>query len=341
MSVRLNTRNFDEEGSFRRHSWIFSGGSRVEQINKQSPITPLVNSFSTLLYGRNYLKNYENIFGNIGYTKFFESGVKLQLNATYEDRIPLNNTTNFTLFKKDSSRLTPNFPAEKISEQFARHQALLFAIDIQFKPGQKYIQFPSGKVPFGSKYPTFSFNYTKGVPDLLNSQTNFDKWRFSMRDNMNFKLLGNFKYYAGVGGFINDKKVFIQDYQHFNGNLTVAAGEYVNSFQAISYYGNSTTAAFYAFGHVEHHFNGLLTNKIPLFRRLNWHLLAGSNAFYVNKTNHDIEVFAGLENIFKIFRVDVVAAYVNNAAPITAIRIGFGGVLGSSMQSGGGSSNRF
>ena len=59
---------------------------------------------------------------------------------------------------------------------------------------------------------------------------------------------------------------------------------------------------------LEHHFNGLLTNKIPLFRRLNWNLVAGSNAFYVNRDNNYVEIFGGLENIFKLIRVDVVGS---------------------------------
>ena len=136
----------------------------------------------------------------------------------------------------------------------------------------------------------------------------------------------------GIGGFINSKKVFIQDYQHFNGNRSFSASEYVNSFQLAKYYANSTAAAFYSFGHLEHHFNGLLTNKIPLFNRLNWNLVAGSNAFYVNKNSNYVEVFAGLENIFKILRVDLVAAYANGKKGQTGIRVGTGGVIGGSIK---------
>jgi len=102
-----------------------------------------------------------------------------------------------------------------------------------------------------------------------------------------------------------------------------------------SYYENSTTASFYTLAHLEHHFNGLLTNKIPLFRKLNWHLVAGGNTFYVNKNSNHIEVFAGIENILKIFRVDVVMAYLSNREPITVLRIGAGGLFGNSLRSGG------
>jgi hypothetical protein len=323
------------DGKLRRNTWNFSGGSRVTQFNKESPIMPLVNSFSTLLYGENYLKNYENVFGNVSFSKRFENGLRLSVNALYEDRIPLENTSSFTFFKKDSSSLTPNYPFEKITSQFSRHKAFLLSLDLSFKPGQKYIQFPDSKMAVGSNYPTFSVNYTKGINGLLGSDVNFDKWKFTITDDVNFRIAGSLKYKIGIGGFINTRSVFIQDYQHFNGNLTIVASDYVNSFQMASYYANSTFANFYAMAHLEHHLNGLFTNKIPLFKRLNWNLVVGTNTFYINQNSNHVEVFAGLENIFKIFRVDFVAAYINGNIPVTGIRIGFGGLLGSNMQSSG------
>jgi hypothetical protein len=72
----------------------------------------------------------------------------------------------------------------------------------------------------------------------------------------------------------------------------------------------------------------MLTNKIPLFRRLKWNLVAGSNAFYVNRDNNYVEIFGGLENIFKLIRVDVVGAYLNGKAGQVTMRIGFGGLFG-------------
>ena len=44
-------------------------------------------------------------------------------------------------------------------------------------------------------------------------------------------MAGALKYKIGVGGFINRQSVFIPDYEHFNGNRSIAASEYLNSFQ--------------------------------------------------------------------------------------------------------------
>ncbi len=341
-SLVLFSRNVDSAKKLQQYSVYFSGGKRVSDFNKETPFTPFNNTISTLFFGRNYRKTYENNFGSAAFVKKYESGLQFTLAAVFEDRLPLDNTTNFTIFKKDSSRITANYPVEKLAAQFTPHQALLASISLLFKPGQKFIQFPNYKMSVGSKYPTFTFNYTKGIYHAFGSDVDFDKWKFSVGDDKNLKLAGTIKYKLGVGGFLNNRKVYIQDYQHFNGNRAVAAAEYVNSFQLASYYANSTTAGFYSYGHVEHHFNGLLTNKIPLFRKLNWNIVAGTNAFYVNRSNNYIEVFGGLENIFKIFRVDVVAGYQKGSGTLTGIRIGAGGLLGGSISksaNGGGGVN--
>lgn len=330
--VVFNTRDWAADKKIKRQTWSLSGGKRVTQFNKQSPITPLNNSINTLFWGDNFMKIYENWFGSAGFAKRYESGLRFSVNALYEDRLPINNTTNFTVFKKDSVNIRPNYPIEKLSQQFTRHQALLFSIDVSIKPGQKYIQFPNNKVAIGSKYPTFSINYTKAVKNILGSDADFDKWKFTISDNKNLKLAGELKYKIGIGGFITAANVPIQDYQHFNGNRSIAAGDYVNTFQLASYYANSTTENIFSFGHAEHHFNGLLTNKIPFFKKLNWHLVGGANAFYVNKKNNYAEVFVGLENIFKIFRVDFVAGYANGQKAVTGIRLGFGGIIGGSVK---------
>jgi hypothetical protein len=55
----------------------------------------------------------------------------------------------------------------------------------------------------------------------------------------------------------------------------------------------------------------------------------------VNRDNNYTEVFGGLENIFKLFRVDVVASYLNGHYGQTGVRIGMGGLLGSGLRGRG------
>jgi hypothetical protein len=183
-------------------------------------------------------------------------------------------------------------------------------------------------IDIGSRYPTLRLNVVKGVHGLFGSDINYAKWRFSISDAVNLKLGGNFRYNIIAGGFLQNDSVAIPDLQHFNGNQITIRSQYLSSFQLLPYYKYSNTSKMFVEAHVEHHFNGLLTNKIPLFRKLNWRLVGGANAFYIKPTSNYIEVFGGLENILKIIRVDFVWGFEYGRQATTGIRIGIAGFGG-------------
>jgi hypothetical protein len=327
----FRTRDFEANRKLKRQSLFFAGGKRVSQFFKESTLDGLINSVGTLLYGENYMKLYENYFGKAGFSKRFESGARFVIEGEYEDRIPVNNTSSFIINDKYAYRFTPNYPTEVLAAQFTRHQAVLLHAAYSIKPGQRYIEFPDSKIPIGSKYPTFTLDYTKGIKNLFGSDVDYDKWSLTVTDNLNLKLLGLIKYKFVAGGFLNNKSVYIQDYQHFYGNISHIADVYVQTFQAASYYQFSNTASFFTELHTEHHFNGLLTNKIPLLKKWNWTFETGSNLLYVNPNTKYAEVFAGFENILKIFRTDAVVSFENGHKPLYTYRIGLDGLIGASL----------
>lgn len=322
---------FDPDKKYKHQSFFAAGGKRVSQFFKESSLDGLGNSVGTLLYGQNQMKLYENYFAKMGISKQWESGTKFLLEGEYEDRVPVVNTTNFILDKDWLYRFSPNYPTEILSSPIARHQAVILHASLSIRPGQRYIQFPASKIAIGSRYPTLTLDYSKGFKNIFGSDVDYDKWSFNVTDDVNLKLAGSLKYNFSLGGFLNNQSVFVQDYHHFYGNVSHVAKEYVKSFQNVSYYQFSNTSSFFSELHLEHHSNGLLTNKIPLFKKLNWNLVEGTNAIYIDPKNKYAEVFAGLENIFKIFRLDVVASFQNGFRPVYTYRIGFGGLIGDAI----------
>jgi len=242
----------------------------------------------------------------------------------FQDRMPLENTDTTTYYgkAKNEHNFTPNYPTEISDENIKPHQALVASLTVSYRPGTRYIELPDRKVNIGSKYPLFTLSYAKGIHNFLGSDIDFDRWRFGIQDNLNLKLAGEFLYNISVGGFLNNNIVETPDYQHFNGNRVTIATPYLNSFQLAPYYFKSNKEKFFAIGHIEHHFNGFLTNKIPLIQRLNLRLVGGINAFWVDKNNHYFEYFAGIENILKIFRIDYVFGYTEDGHYDSRIRLG-------------------
>ncbi|MEJ7768162.1 MAG: DUF5686 and carboxypeptidase regulatory-like domain-containing protein [Chitinophagaceae bacterium] len=308
-------------------SFGLSGGKDVFQFNNGSTFSERNNTINTLIFEKNYMKTYEAWYGKLTYAKGIREGFTFRTGLEFQDRMPLNNTTYYTFRDIKKRTFTPNYPVELLAGNMKRHQALIASAGLTWQPGARYIEFPDRKFNIGSKYPTFSLDYLKGLQNVLGSDVNYDKWRFVVSDDLNLRLSGSLNYRLSVGGFLNSDRVEVPDYQHFNGNQSIFASTYLNSFQLAPFYQNSTTTSFYTTINAEHHFNGLITNKIPVLKRLNWHLVAGTNAFFVNPGNNYLELFAGLENIFKVVRIDFIQSFSATRPPYSGITLGLQGAL--------------
>jgi hypothetical protein len=313
---------------------MWSAGREVRQFNNAEPVNELLNSAYTLLEGRNYYKMYQAWVGCLAYRYKLVRGLSVEAKLEYQSRQMLANSNMFRLSKKNY--LTENYPVEQLNQFEPDHRALLANLEIQYQPGVKLIRYPDRIAAAESSLPVFTMQFTKGIKmDAIQASTDFAKWQLNMQDQLQLNLWGEFKYRLGIGGFLQNKKTYLADYTHFNGGQILLASPYVQSFQLSPYYLNSNTEAFYSVGHAEHHFNGLLTNKIPLFKKLKWHLVGASNAYYVNSNTNYIEVSAGLENIgyrlFRFLRVDAVAGYTNFKNPVWGVRVGLVGIVGNSL----------
>lgn len=313
--------------------WRLAGGKRVSQFNHDNPIYPWANSLNTLLEKENYMKLYENYFGELSASRAYTDGFSWEALASYEDRYPLHNTTFYSLIRYPHKHFTPNHPYELADRPFDRQQAFSVSVDLRFQPGQHYIAYPWGKTPVGSKAPVLNAGYTKGFPGILSSDVDFDKWYVSIRQQVNLLLFGIFKYKFEAGGFLNTRSVGLPDLKHFNGNQTLFNLKYLNSFQLAPYYQYSNDEPFYGSMNVEYHLNGLLTNKVPLFNKLHWNMVTGTNGLYIDDGRKYIEGFVGLENIFKVIRADFVAGFPGAGQPVYGLRIGLGGLFGGPIRS--------
>ncbi len=297
-----------------------SGGTDVFQFNNQGPIDPFINTLSTLLWTRNYMKLYEATFVKAGFLKAFGDGITLHFDAQYQHRNPLENTSNYYWSHFDNRTFSPNYPTDISVANIQPHNLLSSTIGISWQPGCKYVQFPNRIISVGSKYPVFNLSITGGTYDITKNTIDFAKWCFSVNDHFNLRLFGRLDYKLAAGGFLNDTKVNIIDYNHFSGNQTAYTYSYLNGYQLLPYYAFSNKEKNYFEGHVEYHLNGLLTNKIPGFRKLNWFFVLSGNSLFVNPDKHYYEVAFGIENILKVIRIDGVQGFWDDGSKSSGIR---------------------
>ncbi|MEO8173631.1 MAG: DUF5686 and carboxypeptidase regulatory-like domain-containing protein [Sediminibacterium sp.] len=299
-----------------------SGGRNVYQFNNANPITPRINTLTTLLFAKNYMKIYEANFFRANYNTGVGNGINVSAAFQFQDRFPLENLSDPVTWKKNPAQpLTPNYPTDLASVNMPRNQAATMSVGISWRPGMDYIELPDRKFGIGSKYPTLSATLTKGINGFLGSDIDYTKWRIGISDELDLKLGGTFNYNVNVGGFFDAAKTFIPDYQHYLGNQTIFASRELASFQLAPYYKYSNTAKFNIAAHAEYHLNGLLTNKIPGFKKLNWYFVTGVNALHVDKGTDYYELLFGIENILKVIRVDFVQGFEKGGGRPSGFRL--------------------
>lgn len=308
------------------NNFSIAGGKDVYQFNNFSNQGERGATLSALFFKHNRRKIYEAWFATADMLKVFGEGFSTGLSFQYQDRMPLDNTTFYSFSKGSDTTFTPNYPENFDGPDFVRHQAASISVTVRWQPGNRYIEFPGRKISIGSRYPAFQLTYTKGIRNLLGSDVDYDKWRLQVTDQINLKLAGSLSYRLTTGGFLNANSVQIPDYIHFNGNLSLLATDYMTGFQLLSHYKKSNTEKNVSTLFAEYHLNGFLTNKIPVFRKLNWHIVTGVNAMYGSKDFRYTELFAGIENILKIIRVDYVYGFENGGKTTGEIRIGIRGI---------------
>ena len=319
---------FNSDKNWRGRWWNvgIEGGKYVFQLNSSNPIDPLYNSFATLIDRHNFLKIYERMQAGVFAGRNYGNGLRWAVWMGYQQRLPLENTTDFSFAKTDKGGFTDNLPSEFTSIGFEKQDAVIMKFNVHYKPGVTYTQYPEYKVANGSKWPTFSLFYQKGIPDLLNSTVDYDKWRLRIKDELSLKVFGALQYSFITGGFINSNSLSIPDRNHIIGNQYSVASNYLESFQLAPYYQYTNAEPWLAETHFEWHLNGLLTNKIPLFRQMRWYAVTGINSLYFSNTNNYTEAFIGIDNFgydkFRMFRIDLVQSFNALQQLNTAVRIG-------------------
>ena len=317
--------------AFLNRSWVYGveGGKYVFQYDPDNPVLPWFNTYAALLYRDNDLKIYERWDETAYLGRNYGNGLTWYVKTAYQQRLPLENTTTYSFFKGDLEDFKSNAPPNLVQTATAweKNDAALVWASVSYKPGFTYTQFPDYKVANGSSWPRFTLWYNKGIPGIINSVSNFDKWRFSVQDEVRLRLLGNLKYNFIIGGFLNSVYVSIPDLMSLYGNRGIGfASPYLQSFQFAQYYEFSNKDQFYGEGHIEYHLNGLLSNKIPLLRQLRWYLLFGGNAFYGSNNDYYSEAFVGIDNIgyklARFLRIDFVQSWDSHMGHNSGIRFG-------------------
>lgn len=242
-----------------------------------------------------------------------------QFNAQYEHEwvLGFSNTLKFSYQTIYGTRYIPfyYFTPEGDTTSNPSLTSSEITLSTHFAYREKFLWGKFERISLGSVYPAIDLNLTYGMKGFLNSTYEYVKIGLKISDWIETNPFGYFKYILSAGKIIGTVPYPLLKLHE--GNETYAFDPL--SFNMMNYYEFVSDKYLSLF--TEQHFQGFFLNRIPLIRKLHWrevvncHLLLGS----LSEKNRTVSAFpeglswldkpysevgAGIENIFRLFRID-------------------------------------
>ena len=269
---RVNA-NYSFKGMKQMNLYVRTGITS-QDINTGGGINPFLNTVSSLLMKKNYLKLYESRYLTLGYSSEIVNGLNLELSSGYEDRRALQNTTGYSIIKSskeytdnipDNEYLTPGSnPLNEIRDQLHYD----FVTKVTYTPFQRYRIANDRKIPMGSDWPTFSLAWEHGINESIDANDSFkhyDMIRFEASKNRSIGAFSEFRWRVRTGGILDNRNISFYDFFHFNSQaIPVLINNYQDAFMIPGYYSLSTPE-FFGEAHIKYTTPYLLIKLLPFF----------------------------------------------------------------------------
>jgi hypothetical protein len=203
------------------------------------------------------------------------------------------------------------YPANNL-EVWTEDEIITGELSVVYRHNQKYESNPMyGKQILESPNPDVYMRY-KQVIGLSDDAPDYQLLQLGISEETDLKLAGSLIWDLKGSSFLSKENLKFLDYAHFVGNEVpflhshsrgTFSGSVLQGFHVLPFFTNSTDQNFVEY-HVAQHFNGFILNKIPFVRKLKWQLVSGVNGLVVQDEKPYTEWYVGIENIFKVLRVD-------------------------------------
>ncbi|GAB3714195.1 DUF5686 and carboxypeptidase-like regulatory domain-containing protein [Spirosoma flavus] len=312
---------------FSRQHWTVAGVTINRDLERLG-LTPELIGGNRIFYALSRFGRYRGTYDNFQKEAFFKTEPirGILLTATLGSRAF---DPQFPFHYRDQPDMGDASPLR--SDIFDAY----WSIEARLSRKEKYIMDGNERITLGTKRaPILTIRYTRGAKSL-GGQFNYDRLTLRAQQSLRIGVLGRMNYLLSAG-YIPSPLPAPLLFPHI-GNPTPLLT--TNTFNRMQYY-EFVSDRFVAL-HLQHRFEGLLFNRLPGIRKLNWRLIANFDALWGSQSDENkalettkplpngarsirfgsldparpyMEVGYGIDNIFKLIRIQAIHRlnYLNN-----------------------------
>ena len=279
----------------------------------------LENTVYTLFLRENLSRLYLNHYLSAYFNQQLSHEFNIQTVLTAEQNRMSKNNSDFSFFYKETKDFKFNTDGIPL-ESMADHRNLQFVVSVSYKPAPYYYEINGFKVarPGLNNAPTFNLTYIKGLP-VADFNTDFDLLKLKVDQKINTGQKSWFSYVAEGGYFVNIKKIYFNQFKHFETQpQLIGAKSLYPSFQSIDYYSNSTDSWFIT-AHAKYQSQMLLLKRLPIIRNRLWSESVMTSFMYTPEKKSILELGYSIGN--ELYNIGGFAGFDSRGFKMAGLRI--------------------
>lgn len=261
--------------------------------------------------------------------KEYGNGFSTQLNLIHKIFDPYDPLPDATIFRDEAGTPSTTVTTSEVG------------ITLRYAPRERFVEGNYYRFSLGSEKPILQLRYAKGIKGILNSGYDYHRINFSVSDKIKIAPFGSLYVNVFAGKYFGDLPYTLLE-QH-PGNESYYYNKYAfNMMNQYEFLSDQFVGA-----NLEHSIGGGIFKYLPLIKKLKFRQfwtakgiigsLTDANAainlnkgFMFRTLSNDpyVEVGTGVENIFRLFRVDFIWRVTPSSLPNETLQRNFG-VLGS------------
>lgn len=302
---------------FEKKRWTqlgFSIGYDLEQLALQdntvggNPLFLTFNRFGNLTTSRPFYQHAHRMFFTTRPVKGLESSISYE-HKTYDPTAPFGVYKNAIVEGQSLPQLLGDFSTSEVR------------LNMRYARKEYFLVNDYKRIPVNTRSsPILTFQYTRSLPNFFASGIDYQKIQIGVDHTLNVGVLGSGRYLVDLGYIPGDVPYPLLR-SHLGNQSVIYNRISYNLMGLFEFVSDRWVSLRY-----QQNFEGLLLNAIPYVRRAKWRMVAHTNILYggMSDTKYRmtlvdgvsavqrlgntpyIEMGYGIENIFKIFRVDFV-----------------------------------